>query len=265
VTFECIRLELHFRAAGSLSFPPGKAANVLRGALGMALGQAVFAPKSAVGPSGLADAPRPFVFRAAHLDGCTIPAGSEFHFDVNLFDTRAEIRREFVAAFTRWGKPAELIAANDRVEVIDLAASLTPVPRVRIEFVTPTELKAEGLPVARPEFAVLFARLRDRISALRALYGEGPLDIDFRAAGERAAAVRLTGCDLRARHAERRSSRTGQVHPLGGFTGTADYEGDLAEFLPYLRAGQFTGVGRQTVWGKGEIRLCVSANNISET
>jgi hypothetical protein len=258
VTFECIRLELHFRAAGSLSFPPGKAANVLRGALGMVLGQTVFAPKSTVGPSGLADAPRPFVFRAVHLDGCSIPPGSEFHFDINLFDTRPEIRREFVAAFKRWGKPAELTAAHDRVEVVDLAAPLPAPPRVRVEFVTPTELKSDGLPVAQPEFAVLFARLRDRISALRALYGPGPLDIDFRGMAERAAAVHLTACDLRTHQAERRSSRTGQVHPLGGFTGTADYEGDLAEFLPYLRAGQFTGVGRQTVWGKGEIRLHLS-------
>jgi hypothetical protein len=52
---------------------------------------------------------------------------------------------------------------------------------------------------------------------------------------------------------ERRSSRTGQVHPIGGFVGEAEYEGDLAEFVPYLHAARWTGVGRQTVWGKGEI------------
>jgi hypothetical protein len=53
----------------------------------------------------------------------------------------------------------------------------------------------------------------------------------------------------------RRSSRTGQTHGIGGFTGFAEYEGDLAEFLPWLEAAQWTGVGRQSVWGKGEIRL----------
>jgi hypothetical protein len=45
------------------------------------------------------------------------------------------------------------------------------------------------------------------------------------------------------------------VHPLGGFTGSAEYEGDLAEFLPWLRAARWVGVGRQTVWGKGDVRV----------
>lgn len=33
----------------------------------------------------------------------------------------------------------------------------------------------------------------------------------------------------------------------------AEYEGDLAEFIPYIDAARWTGVGRQSVWGKGEI------------
>jgi len=35
----------------------------------------------------------------------------------------------------------------------------------------------------------------------------------------------------------------------------AEYEGQLGEFIPYLEAAQWTGVGRQCVWGKGEIHL----------
>ena len=73
--------------------------------------------------------------------------------------------------------------------------------------------------------------------------------------GKRAERVRLARCDIRTVHAERRSGRTGQTHPIGGFIGSADYEGELAEYLPYLEAAQWTGVGRQTVWGKGEIRV----------
>ena len=37
--------------------------------------------------------------------------------------------------------------------------------------------------------------------------------------------------------------------------GEAEYEGDLTEFMPYLRAGEWTGVGRQTTWGKGAIAI----------
>ena len=125
--------------------------------------------------------------------------------------------------------------------------------RVTVRFETPTELKAGGATVEQPEFGVLAARIRDRISTLRALYDDGPLTLDFRQFGERAARIRMTRCDIQHVEAYRRSGRTGQIHSLGGFTGEAEYEGDLAEFVPYLRAAQWTGVGRQTAWGKGEL------------
>jgi hypothetical protein len=280
VTFELIRLRFHFRAVGSLYFPSGKAGNTLRGAFGMMLQQItgapeyvrIFEPKAyGAGPSGLADSPRPFAIRAAQLDGQTIPPGVAFHFDVHLFDLTADRRPLFVAAFARLAEEglgpgrarAELISVDQEDVAIALDGPPERANRIRVQFATPTELKsrAQRAPrqgAVRPEFPILFARLRDRISTLRALYGPGPLDIDFRAMGERAAAVSLSRCDLTWHATERRSSRTGQTHPLGGFTGEAEYDGDLGEFLPYLRAGQWTGVGRQTVWGKGEIcfQLC---------
>ena len=129
-----------------------------------------------------------------------------------------------------------------------------------LEQVTPTELKSGQQIAATPDFAILAARARDRISTLRALYGDGPLEIDFRAFGERARAVRMTRCEIRNLDIRRRSSRTGQVHPIGGFIGEAEYEGDLAEFVPYLKAAKWTGVGRQTVWGKGEIEIAIQAS-----
>ena len=88
-----------------------------------------------------------------------------------------------------------------------------------------------------------------------ALYGPGPLDIDFQAIGARAAAVRMTTCQVRRQEFERRSTRTGQTHSIGGFIGFAEYEGNMAEFLPYLEAAHWVGVGRQVVWGKGEILI----------
>jgi hypothetical protein len=109
--------------------------------------------------------------------------------------------------------------------------------------------------VTQPDFGILACRIRDRLSTLRSLYGDGPLPIDFRAFGERASKIAMTRCDIRWLDISRHSSRTGQVHPLSGFIGEADYEGDLGEFLPYLRAAKWTGVGRQTVWGKGGLEV----------
>ena len=236
----------------------------------------IFEPQPGVpGPSGLTNPPRPFVLRASHLDGRRLSVGDPFYLDLHMFDIRRPARKEFVAAFSEiarrgfgYGRQTatlqsicQLDAAGCETAPAEAPLELSLIPvrqhcgRVAVHFVTPTELKVDGTVADRPEFSVLFARLRDRISAIGALYGDKPLSIDFQAMGQAAADVHMTGCNLRHIAAERRSTRTGQVHAIGGFIGTAEYQGELANFVPYLRAGWWTGVGRQTVWGKGAIRI----------
>ncbi len=67
----------------------------------------------------------------------------------------------------------------------------------------------------------------------------------------RAAAIRqMTRCEGRRVEMVRRSGRTGQTHSIGGFVGVAEYEGPLAEFMPYLegrpmdRSGTSIGLGQ---------------------
>jgi CRISPR/Cas system endoribonuclease Cas6 (RAMP superfamily) len=127
-----------------------------------------------------------------------------------------------------------------------------------VKFTSATELKSGRRLAERPHFRVLFGRARDRVSALCSLYQDGPLDIDFRSMGQRAADVEMTRCEVQWRDVSRRSSRTGAVHPLGGFVGEAEYEGELTEFVPILKAAEWTGVGRHTVWGKGTIEVRAS-------
>lgn len=244
------------RACSALALPAGQSANLLRGRFGKALHRAspeiydrLFAPRVDSGPSGLRDSPRPFVFRARELDGARLAPGDAFEIGVNLFDTRRppmDAIRQALCAAT--GAECTGVAGVEPFR-LSLTSSTDAAPRIRVRFLTPTELK----PADRPEFAVLFARIRDRVSTLRALYGAGPLDIDFRNMGDRAGAIRMTRSEICRVEAERVSRSTGQRHSLGGFVGVAEYEGDLGEFVPYLEAARFTGVGRQTVWGKGEI------------
>jgi hypothetical protein len=269
--FHFHRLRFEMEAREPVYLPPGKAGNVLRGSLGLML-QAVdrkayerlFVPRSESGPSGLADAPRPFVFRVAPLEaGLRAAPGDRFVFAMNLFEEGGESGNAFAAAFERLGREglgpgrgkAVLVDWQQQPSSVNLSERPEALDRIRLRFVTPTEIKGDGGLLREPLFGILMARIRDRISTLRGLYGAGPLEMDFREFGERAKAVRLSACDVRQVEGERKSTRTGQSHPLGGFVGTAAYEGDLAEFLPYLMAAPHTGVGRQTVWGKGEIAI----------
>jgi hypothetical protein len=259
--FRLYALRLTFLAHAPLSFPPGTASNRLRGAFGAILHKldhaSMFKPSSQEGPSGLVDHPRPFVFRASHLNGATIGPGETFHFDFHWFDLRRPSLDIVMRAFSELTREAELVEVRGADTPLELCLDPTgePVNRITIHFETPTELKAGGEPVERPDFGVLAARVRDRISTLRALYDDGPLTLDFREFGERAERIRMTRCNVRDVETSRRSSRTGQIHSLGGFVGEAEYEGDLTEFVPYLRATQWTGVGRQTAWGKGQLTV----------
>ena len=286
MNFELISFRFHFEAVEPIYFGAGKAGNIVRGAFGIhfremaeQLGQPelferIFQPAieeqaelteklEGRAPSGLGDLPRPFVFRAGHLDGRTIGRGQGFHFDLHLFDTRDPAIDAFTGAFARVAEAgfganrskAALRSTDHRAVQLSLMPRRGHVGGVRVRFVTPTEMKSDGRLVAEPEFPILISRIRDRVSTLRALYGPGPLALDFRAFSERASSITITRCEIERSPVARRSSRTGQTHPIGGFLGEVDYEGDLSEFVPYLEAARWTGVGRHTVWGNGAIEI----------
>jgi CRISPR/Cas system endoribonuclease Cas6 (RAMP superfamily) len=162
-----------------------------------------------------------------------------------------------IRAFGEFSQQAELVDVRGADVPLQLCLDAPDdhIDRLTVRFETPTQLKAGGHAVEHPGFGVLFARVRDRISTLRALYDDGPLSIDFREFGERAERIKMTDCNIRHVETSRHSGRTGQIHSLGGFVGEAQYEGDLTEFVPYLRAAHWTGVGRQTSWGKGVINV----------
>ncbi len=290
MTFEFHSFRFTFSAIDPIAFPPGQPGNILRGAFGHAFRGIACEPhcpgagkcpqrescayarifeaasSGRSGPSGLGDRPRPFAFRAAYLDGQTLQPQQRFWFGLNLFEARDPPLEILAQVFARLAKDglgplrgrADVVSVEQRKVSLSLVAAPAESRTLEVEFVTPTELKsADGL-VARPEFEILFARVRDRVSTLRELYGPGPLEIDFRAMGERAAAVRMTRCELRQVNRARRSSRTGQRHGIGGFVGMVEYQGQLGEFLPYLKAAQWTGVGRHCGWGNGELRVVPS-------
>ena len=308
--FSCLGFRFTFRALDAVFFPPGAAANAFRGAFGHIFRQIacipgcsapkscdirsqcpyarLFEPACLDGPSGLADAPRPFVIRAANLDGRRYLHADRFSIDVHVFDLRDPALAYFVLAFSRLAetglgpgrgrvsletvhelgadrKPGRSLFDLTKFSLVGQAScvnlNLEPpeqaVDRVHVCFRTRTELRSHGATVSVENFGALFARIRDRVSTLRALYGNGPLEIDFRGMAERARAVRAVRSQVQIEAAQRRSSRTGRVHPLSGFTGEVKYEGELTEFVPYLEAAYWTGVGKHTVWGNGAIESFV--------
>jgi hypothetical protein len=255
---DVMQLRARFTPHARIAFPFG-AAVPIRGALGFCLPEEIFRPHRDAGPSGLRDAPRPFVLRVRHLDGRTFAPGETFEIGLNLFASSMlpaledSLRRLASTGLGPNRVRLDWAGLEASTETFDLA-QVEPCGTLEVCFLSPTEMKGwDG--VGLPPFETLAARVRDRVSALSSLYGCGELDLDFRGLAERARPVQAVSGELARVLASRTSSRTGQTHPLSGLTGSVRYEGELSEFVPLLRAACRTGVGRQTVWGHGEIAL----------
>ena len=225
---------------------------------------------------GLRDWPRPFVFRTADLNGCHIQADQCFTFELNLFQLYHSAIDAIVRCFAELGTEG-LGAARGEVELhsvrfVTLAgeemqpAAICRLPlyskgagasKIQVVFRSPTEIKSNNEIATVPAFPVLVTRIRERVETLRRLYGGASDMIPATDFIERAHQIQTAVCDLKHSSVNRRSSKTGQRHPIGGFVGRAVYEGKLDEFLPYLEAAVFTGVGRHTAWGNGELEVTV--------
>lgn len=219
------------------------------------------------------------MIRAGALNNVYVPPGGAFRFDLHLFLIRREVVQALMAALAQLAHQglgarrgavvlesvsALDLAGNQTARVfegqnftgywpapltISLEPSASPVHEIEVQFITPTELKGVSNP-ARPDFRTLIARLRDRISGLRTFYGDDPLDINFRALAHCACDVQLASADMHKVHIERRSSRTGQIHPLGGWIGSVRYAGGLREFLPLPRSRSVDRSRRSNGLGK---------------
>jgi hypothetical protein len=291
--FTVLRARLEFEALEDIPLPAGTKINTFRGALGLALRRVVcksecraakhcaerqscayarfFEPVWTDGPSGYHDAPRPFVLRAAGEEG-SCPKGELLRIDLFVFDRDRPPWPELQKAFEHVareglgpsrGRARLKTFAFGEGETAPLHMALKETDgtagrrgRVRLLFATPTELKSRGEMCAEPDFAILTQRILERLWALGRLYqGWRADDWDYRRLLDLAPAVRLLDWSWRRTETERRSSRTGQRHSIGGFTGRAEYEGAVGSFLPVLEIARWIGVGRQTVWGKGEVRI----------
>jgi len=250
---------------------------------------AVFRPAPPPGSDRLSraqDLPRPFVFETAPDGQERFARGEPLEIGLTLFGsanrflpyfivalraladrglgpTRGRLRLSRVMADTTGGAREVFAESSSLVtpfhQGLRLRDLLHPederARRVRVRFLSPTTLKRDGKLVERPSFADLACRLRDRLSALAAFFGDGPVEMDFAGVAPAASEVRTVECRTAWERRSRRSSRTGDVHETSGFCGEAAYEGELTGWMPLLRLGEAIHVGKYAVWGNGWIAV----------
>lgn len=267
-SFAFYSITFQFQARDPFAFPPFLTGNVFRGALGSFLLSANPGAYGALFGHAGSDAslrttfPRPFVLRCRNLDGRSYSPGEVFSIHLNLFLSDLQLLEALTAAVTAMGdkgfgpmrsRAALLLPPQHRHYSLALGDSVEPTHVIRIHFHTPTELKMDGVVTEPCHFPTLVRQILTRLEHLSLLYGSGTLRLDPRTLRKQAEAIQLSSANLERIEISRRGSRLGQNHPIGGFVGAAEYSGDLTSFIRLLEAASFTGVGRHTVWGNGEI------------
>ncbi|MCG2726419.1 MAG: CRISPR system precrRNA processing endoribonuclease RAMP protein Cas6 [Elusimicrobia bacterium] len=236
-------------------------------------------------PSGLKDVPRSFVFNPCEEERNTIYQGESFSLGINIFGwacayyphfirVMAEIGNEGIGPLR--GKYAMRGVYNEncfgkRQAVFDKSgmlceikpSSITQMPEVettvfKIEFLSPAEIKYEGRIQKNPLFHHIFRRLRDRISSIAYFHHGMNLGENYEALALEAEKVETLMSQWRWVELKRRSSKTLKYHNLSGVIGSAVFDAGntdrLKYFLPWLKLGEITNVGKNSVWGMGKIK-----------
>ncbi|MCZ7361405.1 MAG: CRISPR system precrRNA processing endoribonuclease RAMP protein Cas6 [Candidatus Methanoperedens sp.] len=124
-----------------------------------------------------------------------------------------------------------------------------------LRFLTPTRIKYQGKLIIDMDFGILMRNLLRRLSWLAEVHCDEKWELDWKGLIQRAAVVKTVHSDLQWRDWERYSQRQGTRMKMGGFVGEMRFEGDLAEFNPFLKIGEFLHIGKGTVYGLGKYEI----------
>ncbi|MBI2470391.1 MAG: CRISPR system precrRNA processing endoribonuclease RAMP protein Cas6 [Planctomycetes bacterium] len=127
--------------------------------------------------------------------------------------------------------------------------------KITISLLTPLRLRFDGHITDKIEFHVLIRNLLRRISSLSYFHCNEKFLVNFKDLIEKSTAVKQTTSDTHWFDWKRYSTRQEEWMSLGGVTGTVSYEGELSEFIPLLRLGEYVHVGKGTSFGLGKYEI----------
>ena len=138
-----------------------------------------------------------------------------------------------------------------------------PVRAIRLTLHTPLRLKKDNALHRDLPFHVLVRTALRRVSALEIAYGQGEPPLDYPGLVRRSEQVATVASTLHWQELMRFSNRQRQKVSLSGLLGTADYQGDLTEFVPLLDYAGRINLGKQTVFGLGHFSCRPLTDNLS--
>ena len=245
--------------------------------------------------SKLQDAPRPYVIEPPHDGKTDYQPGEELRFGLVLIGQRAmDYLPYFVFAFDELSRRGIGLSQNKnegrkrgrcRLEAIynlydqnqkqifygeqkiltDESHPITfsslvkedgrAITRAHLSFLTPAAVKSNGIFLKQLPFSAFIQNLIGRTSMLALFHCDSSLDLDFPSILQRAKSIGVENNSLNWRTWARFSGRQRKRMEWGGLVGELDFTGELGEFLPYIRLGEYVHIGNKTAFGLGQYKL----------
>ncbi|VVB97205.1 CRISPR-associated endoribonuclease Cas6 [uncultured archaeon] len=104
-------------------------------------------------------------------------------------------------------------------------------------------------------FEILVRNLLRRLSWISEVHCGEKWELDWKGLIERAKKVKIVSSDLKWKELERYSERQETRMKMGGLLGEITFEGELAEFMPFIKLGEYLHIGKGTVFGLGKYQI----------
>lgn len=160
------------------------------------------------------------------------------------------------------GRVIKLPQIAIRASDVEAFAANLPDDRLRLRFLTPTQIKDAGRILTRPAFAPLISRILERCQSIAYHYSETDTSEDtwkprFTRLKLLAEAVKVQQNNTRHVMVRSGSRRTNQIHDIGGIVGDVLFIGDMKPFKTWLVWGMSLQVGKNTIKGAGWYEIAV--------
>ena len=143
----------------------------------------------------------------------------------------------------------------DSAELVRDAAQLN-YHQVTFNFLTPTRIKNDGKLCIDVDFVIILRNLLRRLSRLAEVHCDETWELEWKELIEMANdRVSTVSSGLKWHDWKRYSQRQETKMSMGGFLGEITLEGELLEFMPFIKLGELLHMGKGTVYGLGKYAI----------
>ncbi|MBE3579082.1 MAG: CRISPR system precrRNA processing endoribonuclease RAMP protein Cas6 [Caldanaerobacter subterraneus] len=125
----------------------------------------------------------------------------------------------------------------------------------KLFFETPLRLKKHRRILDYPDFEAIIRSTVHRLNSFSYFYGNGKREKNISNLLEEARKVEVVSINTSFKQFSYYSHRQKSRLYLGGLVGQAVYRGNLKLFYPYLKAAELIGIGKNTAFGFGKVKV----------